>query len=71
LLPDRDLVLLDLIAALREINPDGLRFGAQARRLLAEATERHRSVDGLADLARAEAYRDWVDALAGEARHIR
>lgn len=42
--------------------------------LLAEATERHRGVDGLADLARtpgprrAEVYRDWVDALAGAGR---
>jgi len=56
-------VLPDLIAVLREIRPDGLCFGAQARRLLAEATERHRGVDGLAELARtpgprrAEAYR--------------
>ncbi len=73
-LPDLDRVLPDLIAALREINPNGLRFGAQARKLLAEATERHSGVDGLADLARtpgprrAEAYRDWVDALAGVGR---
>ncbi len=44
-LPDLDLVLPDLIAALREIHPGGLRFGAQARRLLAEATERHRGID--------------------------
>jgi len=76
-LPDLDRVLPDLIAALREIHPDGLRFGAQARRLLAEATERHCGVDGLADLARtpepsrAEGYRDWVDALAGAGRGSR
>ncbi|MFN2497436.1 MAG: hypothetical protein ABR608_16280, partial [Pseudonocardiaceae bacterium] len=69
-----DRALPDLIAALREIDPDGLRFGAQARRLLAEATQRHGGVDGLADLARtpgpqrAEAYRDWVDALARAGR---
>ncbi|MGH3981086.1 MAG: hypothetical protein ACRDRZ_19165, partial [Pseudonocardiaceae bacterium] len=64
-LPDVERVLPDLITALRGIDPDGLRFGAQARQLLAEATERHGGVDGLADLARtpgsrrAEAYRDW------------
>ncbi|MGH8938782.1 MAG: hypothetical protein ACRDV2_05465, partial [Actinomycetes bacterium] len=45
-LPDLDPILPDLIAALREIPPDGLRFGAQARRLLSEATERHCGVDG-------------------------
>jgi hypothetical protein len=48
--------------------PAGYGFGTQARRLLAEATERRGGVDGLAELARtpgdqqADAYRDWIDA---------
>ncbi|MGH8903985.1 MAG: hypothetical protein ACRDYA_20485, partial [Egibacteraceae bacterium] len=73
-LPDLDAVLPDLIARLGAVNPVGYGFGAQARRLLAEATERHRGTDGLADLARApgprqaEAYRDWVDGLARAGR---
>ncbi|MGQ0773163.1 MAG: hypothetical protein ACT4NY_01890 [Pseudonocardiales bacterium] len=72
--PGLDRALPDLIAALREIRLDGERFGAQARRLLAEATQRHCGVDGLAELARtpgpqrAESYRDWVDALADAGR---
>lgn len=73
-LPDLSRVLPDLIAALRDIHPDDLRFGAQARQLLAEAAELHGGADELADLARTpgphqgEAYRDWVDALAGAGR---
>jgi hypothetical protein len=72
-LPDLDPVLPDLIAGLRAV-PSGFGFGAQARRLLAECTQRYQGVDGLARLARApgdqqaEAYRDWVDALAGAGR---
>jgi hypothetical protein len=73
-LPDLDPVLPDLIAGLRAV-PSGFGFGTQARRLLAECTQRYQGVDGLARLARAapgdeqaEAYRDWVDALAGAGR---
>lgn len=68
-LPDLDAVLPDLIVKLREIDPTGFPFGTDARKLLAEATERHRGTDGLADLARspgperAAAYRDWVHGL--------
>lgn len=68
-LPDLDAVLPDLIVELREIDPTGFPFGADARHLLAEVTERHRGADGLAELARspgperAAAYRDWVDGL--------
>jgi len=67
-LPDLDAVLPDLVAQLRAV-PTGYGFGTQARRLLAEVTERCGGVDGLAKLARApgeqqaEAYRDWIDAL--------
>lgn len=67
-LPDLDRVLPELIEILREA-PAGFGFGAEARELLGEATEWHRGIDGLADLARtpgpeqAAAYRDWVDAL--------
>jgi tetratricopeptide (TPR) repeat protein len=73
-LPDLDRLLPDLITALGEINLEGFGFGAQARRLRAEASMRHGGVDGLAELARitgpcrAEAYRDWVDALARTGR---
>lgn len=69
-LPDLDRRLPDLIAALGGSHLEGVGFGEQARRLRAEASERHRGVDGLGELARtpgpsrAEAYRDWVDALA-------
>lgn len=68
-LPDLDAVFPDLIAQLQMVDHGRYGFGAQARRVLAEVTERHRGVDGLADLARipdpnqAEAYRDWVDGL--------
>jgi hypothetical protein len=67
-LPDLDEVLDDLVAALQSV-PSGYGFGRQARQWLAEVTQRHRGVDGLAELARtpgpdqAEAYRDWMDAL--------
>jgi hypothetical protein len=67
-LADLDRVLPDLIARLAAV-PAGYGFGTQARRLLAEATERHGGIDGLADLARTPseqqpaAYRDWIDAL--------
>jgi hypothetical protein len=78
-LPDLDAVLPDLLARLATV-PAGFGFGTQARRLLAEATERRGGVDGLAELARtpcdqqADAYRDWIDALVragrlGDARH--
>ncbi|MGQ0777205.1 MAG: hypothetical protein ACT4NY_22780 [Pseudonocardiales bacterium] len=73
-LPDLDRLLPELIAALGEIHPEDLGFGPQARILRAEASERHRGVDGLAELARtpgpcrAEAYQDWVDALARTGR---
>lgn len=72
-LPDLDPVLPDMIAGLRAV-PSGFGFGTQARRLLTECTQRYQGVDGLASLARApgdqqaEAYRDWVDALAGAGR---
>lgn len=72
-LPDVDVVLPDLIAQLQGV-PNGYGFGAQARDLLAEVTERHRGVDGLAGLARipgdhqAEAYRDWIDGLVRAGR---
>ncbi len=67
-LADLDPVLPDLIARLAAV-PAGFGYGTQARRLLAEATERRGGVDGLADLARspgdhqADAYRDLIDAL--------
>ena len=67
-LADLDRVLPDLTTQLAAV-PAGYGFGTQARRLLAEATERHGGIDGLAGLARtpgdqqAEAYRDWIDAL--------
>ncbi len=73
-LPGLDAVLPDLIAALRAVDPAVFPFGRQARQLLAEATERHRGVDGLAELARApgtarpDAYCDWVDGLARTGR---
>ncbi|MGH8886977.1 MAG: hypothetical protein ACRDYX_17770 [Egibacteraceae bacterium] len=59
-----------MIAQLQTVDHSRYGFGAQARRALTEATERHRGVDGLADLAgipgpnQAEAYRDWADGLA-------
>ena len=67
-LPELEAALPDLIARLAAVAGD-TRFGTQARMLLAEVTERHGGVDGLAGLARtpgdqqAEAYRDWIDAL--------
>ena len=70
-LPDLDTVLPDLISALRVV-PSGHGFGRQARGWLAEVSQRHRGVEGLAELARtpgpdqAEAYRDWIDALVQE-----
>ena len=72
-LADLDAVLPELIAQLAAV-PAGYGFGTQARRLLAEATERHGGVDGLAALARtpgdqqADAYRDWIDGLVRSGR---
>jgi hypothetical protein len=66
-------VLPDLLARLTAV-PAGYGFGTQARRLLAEVTERRGGVDGLAELARtpsdqqADAYRDWIDALVRAGR---
>ncbi len=67
-LADLDRVLPELIVRLGAV-PAGYGFGTQARRLLAETTERHGGINGLADLARTpgdqqpDAYRDWIDAL--------
>jgi hypothetical protein len=67
-LADLDRVLPVLIAHLGAV-PAGCGFGTQARRLLAEATERHGGIDALAGLAHTPgdqqlaAYRDWIDAL--------
>lgn len=72
-LSDLDAALPDLLARLAAV-PAGFGFGTQARRLLAEATERRGGVDGLAELARtpsdqqADAYRDWIDALVRAGR---
>lgn len=73
-LPDLDVMLPDLVTALRGADLTSLEFGDEARTMLAEASERLHGTDGLADLARepgprqAEAYCDWVDALARERR---
>lgn len=73
-LPDFDVVLPDLFAALRGADLTSLEFGDEAYTMLAEASERLHGTDGLADLARepgprqAQAYCDWVDALVRERR---
>ncbi len=73
-LPDLETVLADLSVHLAAVAGSGWGFPRQAQRLLAEVTERHRGVDGLAELARSagdgkpQAYRDWVDGLARAGR---
>ncbi|MGH8907250.1 MAG: hypothetical protein ACRD0K_12165 [Egibacteraceae bacterium] len=73
-LPGLDAVLGDLIARLGAVDATRYGFAGQALRLLAEATERHRGVDGLGELAHTpgdgqpEASRDWVDGLVRAGR---
>lgn len=73
-LPDLEVVLGDLSVQLAASARTGWGFARQAQRWLAEVTERHRGVDGLAELARSagagqpQAYRDWVDGLARAGR---
>lgn len=74
LLPDLDAFLPAWIEELAAVPQAGYGFARGPRRLLAEAAALHRGAEGLADLARrpgpdqAEAYLDWVDHLARDAR---